>query len=253
MDNPHAVNTLVGRLVREARLPGRRQRDELRRELAAHFEDAGAAGDASEEALRRFGDPEQLSAAFRQVYQWDYTLWYLAKVAGSVIASVAVALLIQVVVNLRVELQSEIVRLAPGFSRAAGLSVAVVVGLAAAWEIGRRPFDGRRAALGVAAYIGVCASAQVLFAQGVQAFGPATLLVAVGYACSRLERRPARLLLTFAMFLVAMFAGHSMARIVVDPARAIAASAVLVAIWTSTIGILSRCDHAFLHQFHSPE
>ena len=222
-------------------------------EAREHLADAIAAGlerglspDAAEgEALARFGTADDLTEEFRRVYRWDYLLWYLAKIAASVIVSVAVALVIQVLVNLRLEFQTEALRLAPGFSRAAIMSVAVVLGLATAWEIGRPPFAVRRATLAIGAYAAVCIVVQVLYSQGVEAFGAATMLVCVGWLCSRLERRPAKLLLTFAMFAGAIFGIHRTLHIVMDPARAAVTSAVLIAVWTSTITILSRGDRLF--------
>jgi len=207
---------------------------------------------AEHEALSRFGTADELSAAFGRVYPWAYLLWYFAKIAASVAASVAVALVIEVLVNLRVELQAEAWRLAPGFSKTAMMAVAVVLGLASMWEIGRRPFNGRRATVAVGAYAAICIVAQMLYARGIEAFGSATMLVGLGYVCSRLERRPAKLLVTFAMFAVAIIAVHKMAHVVVDPARATMASAVLIAVWTSTITILSRGDQLFSNRF-SPQ
>jgi hypothetical protein len=222
-------------------------------EAREHLADAIAAGlerglspdTAEREALVRFGTPDELTEEFRRVYRWDFLVWYLAKIAASVVASVAVALVIQVLANLRLEFQTEAWRLAPGFSRAAIMSVAVVLGLATAWEIGRPPFGVRRATLAIGIYATVCIVVQVLYAQGVAAFGAATLLVCLGWLCSRLERRPAKLLLTFAMFAAAIFTIHRTLHIVMDPARAALASAVLIAVWTSTITILSRGDRLF--------
>jgi hypothetical protein len=208
--------------------------------------DRGLPEDAAErDAMARFGSPDDLAEEFRRVYRWDYLVWYFARIAASVIASAAVALVVQVLVNLRLEFQSEAVRLAPGFSKAAIMSVAVVLGLATAWEICRPPFSIRRATLAIAAYATVCIVVQGLYAQGVQAFGAATLLVCVGWACSRLERRPARLLLTFVMFAGAIFTIHRTLHIVMDPGRAAAASAALIVVWTSTITILARGDRLF--------
>jgi hypothetical protein len=208
--------------------------------------DRGLSQDAAErEALARFGNPTDLTEAFRRVYRWDYLVWYLAKIAASVIVSVMVALLIQVLVNLRLEFQTEALRLAPGFSRAAIMSVAVVLGLATAWEIGRPPFSVRRAMLAIGAYAAISIVVQLLYAQGVAAFGAATMLVCVGCLCSRLERRPAKLFLTFALFAGAIFGIHRTLHIVMDPTRAALTSAVLIAVWTSTITILSRGDRLF--------
>jgi hypothetical protein len=211
----------------------------------------GLSMDAAElAAFARFGDPDELTEAFHRVYQWNYLAWYFAKIAASVVASVAVALLIQVVVSLRFQVQAEVLQLAPGFAKAAVRSVAVVLGLATAWEIGRRPFAIRRATAAVAAYAAIGFGVQALFAAGVQAFGPATLLVCLGWLCSRLERRPVKLLLTFSMFVAAIFAIHRTLSITISPANAALASAVLIAVWISTITIFSRCEQLFAIRSH---
>ena len=250
--NPKIVDAYILRLestLRKQGLVNPRIISEAREHLAdaiADGRDRGLSEDAAErEALARFGTPDDLTEELRRVYRWDYLVWYLAKIAASVIVSVAVALLIQVLVNLRLEFQTEALRLAPGFSRAAIMSVAVVLGLATAWEIGRPPFSVRRATLAIGAYAAVCIVVQVLYAQGIAAFGAATMLVCLGWLSSRLERRPAKLLLTFAMFAGAIFGIHRTLHIVMDPARAAVTSAVLVAVWTSTITILSRGDRLF--------
>jgi hypothetical protein len=223
--------------------------DEAREHLVDAIEDGlerGLSVDAAERAaFARFGDPEELTEAFEGVYRWNYLAWYFAKIAASVVASVAVALMIQVVVSLRLQVQSEVLQLAPGFAKAAIRLVAVVLGLATAWEIGRRPFAIRRAAMAIGAYIAICAGVQVVFAAGLEAFGPATLLVCVGCLCSRLERRPAKLLLTFSVFVTAIFAIHRTLHVTISPANAALGSAVLIAVWISTITILSHCDHMF--------
>jgi hypothetical protein len=253
MPDAETVTDLIDRVVREARIPGRKAREDVRRELASHFEDAACVPGGLPAALHRFGSEEMLTRRFHHVYRWDYLALYLAKVAASVIVSVAAALTVQVLVNLRLALQAEALRLAPEFAKGARLSVAVVLGLVAAWEIGRRPFDGRRASIAVAAYAAVCVAVQWLFSAGLQAFGPATFLVGVGYVCARLDRRPARLLLTFCAFAVTIYAVHLAFSVALGPGRAVAASAALVAIWASTVAILSRLDHAFLNVFHTPE
>jgi hypothetical protein len=47
------------------------------------------------------------------------------------------------------------------------------------------------------------------------------------------------------MFVGVIFAIHRSLHITVSPANAALASAVLIAVWISTITILSRCDHLF--------
>ena len=257
---PERPDAYLRRLQRELRargLVGRRLVDEARDHLLDAIDGAmqrGLSREAAErEALARFGSAEVIGAEFGRLYPWAYALWYLAKIAVSVVVAVVVALAIEVLVNLRVELQAEALRLAPGFDRMAMMAVAIVLGLATAWEVGRRPFQRRRAVIALGAYGVTCLVARWLFVQGIEAFGSATLLVIVGYVGSRLERRPGRLVATFGMFAVSLFAIHRFVHVALDPARAALASAVLIAIWTSTITILSRGDRMFSHVFTPQE
>jgi len=248
---PDAVRALVERIVAGARIPSLSRRDELRRELWAHFEDAGASPEDLEQAVRRFGGEALVTESLRRVYRVDYAVVYFVKIAASVVASVAAALLIEVLVNLRVEVQAEVWRLAPGFSRAAGVSVAVVLGLVTAWEISRPPFNRSRAAVAVGAYASVCLMVQVLFATGIGAFVTATMLVALGYVCARLNATPARLVLVFGAFAALLYTNHLVLRVAFGASRALLGSAVLVAVWSSTVLILARVDHAFFGFFDS--
>jgi hypothetical protein len=249
MNESQIVAEMIERIVRDARLPGRAARQQLRQELESHFAAAGSSPDALREATRRFGDPENLSTAFRYVYRWNYVVLYLLKVAASLIVSMAAALVIQVLVNLRVEFQAEVWRLAPGFSKTAVISVGIVLGLAAAWEGARPPFDARRAVVAALAYAAVWTSVVLLGGQAIGVFGPATALVALGYVCSRLGLRPGRLLLTFAAFAAAIYAIHQAVSITLGPSQALVTSAVLVAVWASTVAILAQFDQAFGHLF----
>jgi hypothetical protein len=253
MDERQLVTDLIERIVRGARLPGRAARDRLREELQSHFAAVGSSPDALRDATQRFGHPEMLTSAFRYVYRWDYAALYSLKIAASVLVSVAVALVIQVLVNLRLEVQAEVWRLAPGFSKAAIISVGVVLGLAAAWEGVRRPFDSRRATAALLSYAAVWASVAVSGGSATGVFGPATLLVSLGYLCSRLGLRPGRLVLTFAAFAGAIYGIHQTVNIAVPPTQALLTSGVLLAVWASTVVILSQFDHAFGHLFSVSE
>jgi hypothetical protein len=66
--------------------------------------------------------------------------------------------------------------------------------------------------------------------------------------CARLERRPVRLLTTLAAFFAVICVTHLATDSAIAPAHALVASAVLTAVWTSTIAILSRLDVAFLNR-----
>lgn len=243
------VDVLIDRLVREARIPGRAAREDLRRELETHFEEAGSSPEALQRAVVRFGDDGMVAEQFQHVYRWDYALLYAIKIAAAVLLSAAAALAFQVLVNLRVAIGAEALRLAPGFAKAAFVSVAVVLALAALWEIGRPPFDRRRVAIAIGAYVAMGVIGQLVSATAWQAFAPATGLVIIGYLCTRLDRAPARLLRMFCAFAVLLYAGHVSIR-EFGAMQAMLASAALLAVWISTVTILSRCDEAFLSVFH---
>src|SRR5260221_6690638 len=104
MPDQDTVAILIERVVARARIPARARREDLRRELRTHFEDAGRSPDAAREAIRRFGEAASIGESLRQVYRWDYACWYLTRVAASIGASIAAALAIQALANLRVEL-----------------------------------------------------------------------------------------------------------------------------------------------------
>jgi hypothetical protein len=248
-----AVDALIERIVIGARIPSRAGRDDLRRELRTHFEEAGASPDAAAYAIRRFGDEAMIAASLRRVYRWDYAALYAAKLVASVIASFAAALLILALVNLRVELATEVWRLAPGFSRAAGLSLAVVLGLITMTEVVRRPFNLPRALLAIGAYAGVCGLMHLLLAHSAGAFLAAAVFVVPGYLCSRLPSRPLRWLLTFVAFAVAEYGVHLALSVTLAPSRAAIAGAILLAVWGSTIVILTYADHAFVHAFDAAQ
>jgi PAS domain-containing protein len=220
--------------------------------LWSHFEDAGMSPEACPDVLDRFGAESLVTESLRRVYRFDYAVMYLAKIAASLVASVAAALTIEALANLRVEEQADILRLSPAFSRGAGVSVAVVLGLVTAWEVCRPPFNRSRAALAIGAYATLYLLVQLFFASGAGAFVTATILVVLGYACSKLEQTPMRLLLVFGTFAAVLYANHRMLRVAFGPSRALLASAVLVAVWSSTVLILARVDHVFLRFFQPP-
>jgi hypothetical protein len=127
------------------------------------------------------------------------------------------------------------------------------LGLVTVWEVGRQPFNRFRTAAGVAAYAAVCVVGRLLFADSVSGLITPTLLVAIGCACSKLQFRPARLLPTFAAFAAALYAVHFTIHIAFGPTRALLAGAVLVAVWTSTVLILTRLEHVFINLFEAPK
>jgi hypothetical protein len=161
MDDADVVARFIENIVAGARIPDRAERDDLRRELWTHFEEAGTSPEAVRDTMRRFGAEALVTESLRQVYRWDYVCAYLVKIAATIVASIAAALVIEVLVNLRVEVEAEVLRLAPGFSHAAVLAIAVVLALVTAWEVGRTPFNRSRAVVAISAYATVCTLVQL--------------------------------------------------------------------------------------------
>ena len=143
MDEQQAVTELIDRLVRESNIPSRRARDELRRELASHFEEACRSPEELRAALLRFGSPDVVSDAFRRTYGRRRTLLYVAKVVAAILASTFIALVLQVIVSLRFAIGMEARRLAPWHLLAAVCSILVVLVAVAAWELGIQPLCAR--------------------------------------------------------------------------------------------------------------
>jgi hypothetical protein len=251
MPEHDAVAALIDRIVAGARVPSRAHRDDLRRELWTHFEEANTSPEALHRAIRRFGDESLVSASLRDVYRLEYAAAYLAKLAVSAVASVAAALAIEVLVNLRVEAHTEVLRLGPGFSRAVGVAVAFVLGLVGAWEIIRPPLSATRAALVLGAYAAICLSAHWFLAAPTGAFVTPTMLVVAGYVCSRVATPPSRLLLAIGAFAAVLYGNHRVLGVVFGPRRALLAGLVLVAVWSTTVLILGRVDHAFADRLES--
>ena len=243
------IAALIERVVARARIPSRTRRNDLRRELWTHFEEASGSPDAVGDAVQRFGAEGPIAESLRDVYRWDYALWYFAKIAAAIVASIAAALLIEVIVNLRVELQAEVWRLAPGFWRAAGMSIVVVLGLITVWEAARRPFNRSRAAIVVGAYAAVCLAVRLLFLSGVGALLTATILVGIGHGCSTFARWPSRLLVLVGAFAAALYVNHFLLNVAFGLSRALMAGAILGAVWASTVVILNHVDRAFARMF----
>ena len=244
------IAALVGRIVAGARIPGASARDDLRRELLAHFEDAATTG-SLDRAIHAFGREEDVAALLHRVHRGEYVALYLAKIAASIVLSFAAALLIVAVVNLRVELRAEVVRLAPGFSRVAGLALAVVLGVVAGWEIVRRPFNGARACAAAAAYAALGGAAPLVVANGAGAFLTAAVFAAIGLLCARVTRGAVRWALLVAAFAGMEYGLHFSLNVPFPPARALAAGVILAGVWTSTAVILARADRLFGNFFQT--
>lgn len=241
------TDAFINRIVSGARLPSRADREDLRRELWTHFESAEESLEGRPDAMQRFGAEEAIVASLRRVYRWDYVLFYSAKVAAALVASLAAAFLIQILVNIRLQGDAALWRLAPGFWNAMAVSSAIVFGLIMAWEIDRRPFNGRRAAIVLSGYVLVCAVVQVLSGRSAPLF-TATALVGLGYLCWKLKRWVDRLLLTLGAYALALYSTHAALSVSFGPTRALLAGGIYVAVCASTALIQARIHGIFANR-----
>jgi hypothetical protein len=237
------VDALVERLVARAQIPGRARRDDLRRELLAHFDDAGETSESIDQALRRFGPEADVGERLRRVYRLDCLLFHLARIAAALVLSLTAAILVQIAANIRVDPQAAVWSLAPGFSRAAGVSAALVIGFVTAAEMTRRPFRVATATFAIGSCVAVGVAVRLLLDAGLSALTTPALLVVVGWSCSRCGSRAGRTLLLFAAFAAAIDASHLVVGVHLAASRAMLSGAALVAVWASTAGIFSRFDH----------
>jgi hypothetical protein len=249
---PEDIDAFIEPIVEAARIPNRRRRGELRRELRSHFEDSGPTPNALQEAVARFGDSARIGTALRTVYRRDYMLAYLVKVGACLAATTMAALVIEAIVSLRLEASADGWHLAPGFGHAARFGVVLTFALVAAAEATQAPFAWPRALLSLGGYGIVSACALSVNPGGIGAFVTASILATIGVGFARTATRwPSRALLTLAAFAVAEYLMHQSLGITFGPIRALAASAILLMVWASTITIVAFSDRAFVSAFRT--
>ncbi|HEY7234074.1 MAG TPA: hypothetical protein VH539_07980 [Gemmatimonadaceae bacterium] len=130
-----ALSNFIDRIVRDAKISSARERADLRRELESHFAEVGTTPEALRAAIARFGSVRLVSDQLEQVHRrnrfWNHLLRITVAGAASTLAAVA----IQVVANLRIDVQGNLLSLGPAFSRSAAFATMLVVMLVAAWEL----------------------------------------------------------------------------------------------------------------------
>ncbi|HKW09038.1 MAG TPA: hypothetical protein VJO33_01585 [Gemmatimonadaceae bacterium] len=130
-----SLSDFIDRIVRDAKISSMRERAELRRELQSHFAEAGTTPEALSTAVERFSSAalvsDQLEHIHRRSRFWAHLLRVVVAGAASTVAAVA----IQIVANLRIDVQGNLVSLGPAFSRSAAFATMIVVMLVAAWEL----------------------------------------------------------------------------------------------------------------------
>jgi len=142
-DERETIDALIERVVRDARIRDPRAREELRRELRAHFEDVGTSPEVLRGAIARFGSPDALSEGLRRAYGRGRTALYVAKVMSSIAGASAVALAVELVANLRFGSGRVPVRVGDGYAISAWFAIGIVLLLVAAWELDVEPLCAR--------------------------------------------------------------------------------------------------------------
>jgi hypothetical protein len=69
----------------------------------------------------------------------------------------------------------------------------------------------------------------------------------VDWLCTRLERDPVRLVVTCLVLFAVLSAAHAYLGVQATALRALVGATTMVAVWTSSLAILSRSDRLFLH------
>jgi hypothetical protein len=248
---PEDIDAFIEPIVEAAQIPSRRRRDELRRELRSHFEDSGLTSDALHDAVARFGNTARIGDSLRKVYRRDYLRFYVVKVGACTVAATMAAILIEAIVSLRLESDAAW-HLSPGFPHAARFGVVLTLALVAAAEATRAPFTWSRALLSLGCYSIAFACALSVSANSVGAFATASILATIGIGVARAATAwTSRALLTLAAFAVAEYLLHQSLGITIGPIRALAASAILLMLWASTITIVAFSDRAFVGAFRT--
>jgi hypothetical protein len=249
---PKVIDAFIEPIVEAAQIPSRRRRDELRRELRNHFEDSGLTAEALDEAVARFGNPAGVGDSLRNVYRRDYLLFYLVKIAACTAAAAVTAIAIEAIANLRLAGDAAAWQLSPGFTRGAGFGVVLTLALVAAVEATRTPFRWRRALVSLGCYAMVSACASLVNANSFRAFVTASILAVIGVGVTKaVTAWPSKALLTLAGFAATEYVLHQSLGITFGPMRALAASAILLMLWASTITIVACSDRAFVSAFRT--
>jgi hypothetical protein len=239
--NDATVGTVIDRIVLQAHLPGAAAREDLRRELQSHFDEVGTSPEALNDALTRFGSVSDVARTLRSVYRWDFIFLHAARLLCAVVVSVALAESLLALANLRIAPDAGL-RLLPRFFEVYSLGIKVVFAMAAAWEIGRTPFDLRRASVVFVGYWMVMAALQAALFGTLRGWIPWNIpaLIAIGFLTSRVDPAPLRLPLMFGGFLAYLLATTSP-----GVASRPLISAQFVITWILTEALFSRADRVF--------
>ncbi len=188
----------------------------------------------------------------RKVYRRDYVVFYVVKLGASIAAAAMAAILIEAIAGLRLGRGPDAWHVSPGFAHAAPFGVLLTFALVAAAEATRAPFAWSRALVSLGCYAIVSACAVWVNANSVGAFVTASVLATIGVGFARVAAAwTSRALLTLAAFTIAEYLWHQSLGITFGPIDALAASAILLMLWASTITIIAFSDRAFVSAFRT--
>jgi hypothetical protein len=150
MTDQERVSAFIDEVLTQARIPSRRRREDLRRELLTHFDDAARAGASLDEVFVEFGLADEVSSQLCTVYRGHRLLAHALRIASGLIVSILVALGIELAAG------------RPGaFRSMAGLAGAIVLVLVLWRELVgrrlRRPTAAARAACWLAGFVALAA------------------------------------------------------------------------------------------------
>jgi hypothetical protein len=93
------VAAFIEDVLARSRIPSRREREDLRRELLAHFDDAVRARGSIDAAFAEFGLADDVASRLRVVYRTQQRLAHALRVIAGLTVSLAVALGIELAVS----------------------------------------------------------------------------------------------------------------------------------------------------------
>jgi len=144
------AEAFVEEVLARARIPSRRGREDLRRELLTHLEDAAPAHGSIDAAIAEFGSAEEVAARFRRAYRAQRLLAHALRIAAVLTASIVVALGIELAVS------------RPGAFRNMAVLASLIVLVLVLWHelVGRRlhqPTAAARTGRWLAAFLALAA------------------------------------------------------------------------------------------------
>ena len=243
-----SIGDTIERIVLGARLPTDAARDELRRELASHFEEAADSPAGGADVLRRFGNVAEVAEDFRHVYRFEFILSSVTAVLFTLLVCTVAAAATLLLVNLPFTSDSVNWLSGPHY-RVPAYGVRMATALIVAWEMGRRPLTVRRVLVGALAYSLVSSAITLLMRGDLHAWRPwhVPSVVVIGFLARRARFASTRVLM--------MYAGFSLYLVMTPPPGEVPPlllAAVLVAIWVPTEALLARVDRFLGEVFHVP-